>query len=159
MSARGVAPFRCRAVACAALFIASTGAWSTVNAANAGGVTVRNAWMPPASAGQPAAPVYLDIVSERSRRLVEISSPAAASVAIVDRAATDDRTTRTTIVLDARVPLRFTPGSRHLELRDVGNAIKAGDKVPLSLTFDGANDTKTSMIVNVRVREARRSGR
>jgi copper(I)-binding protein len=115
-------------------------------------IVVSNAWMRPTVEKQPVAPVYFDIRSERWRRIVEIASPDAESVVIVEGDATDDRRTKTNFVLEARKTVRFAPRGVYVELRAVKRAVKNGDAVPLTLTLrdDKGNDTSVKLSAQVR---------
>lgn len=141
MRRRSVIAFAVLAITCGA---------GTAHAAS--GVIVSNAWMRPTVEKQPVAPVYFDITAHRSARIVEITSPDAESVVIVDSDATDDRRTRTNFLLDGGKTIRFAPRGVYVELRSVKRAVKNGDKVPLTLTLSDAKDHKTSVNVNVQVR-------
>lgn len=116
------------------------------------GVIVSNAWMRPTVERQPVAPVYFDITSHRSARIVQITSPDADSVVIVDSDATDDRRTRTNFMLEGGKTVRFAPRGTYVELRSVRRAVKNGDKVPLTLTLTDSKDRKSAVDVAVQVR-------
>ncbi|MDQ6621238.1 MAG: copper chaperone PCu(A)C [Pseudomonadota bacterium] len=133
-------------------FIAVAVTLTSTVAAAADAVTVANAWMRPAGANDPIAPVYLDIVSAEWARVVELQSPVAASVAIVDPGATDDRNTRTTVVLKPRTTVRFAPRGRYIELRALRRELRNGDKVPLALTLLGADEKRTTTTTQIEVR-------
>jgi len=115
-------------------------------------IVVSDAWMRPTVEKQPVAPVYFDIRSGRWRRIVEITSPDAESVVIVEGDATDDRRTKTNFVLDAGKTVRFAPRGAYVELRAVKRAVKNGDNVPLTLTLrdDKGNDTTVKLSAQVR---------
>jgi len=115
-------------------------------------VVVSNAWMRPTVEKQPFAPVYFDIRSERWRRIVEITSPDAESVVMVEGDATDDRRTKTNFVLDAGKTVRFAPRGVYVELRGVKRPVKNGDNVPLTLTLRDDKGTQASVKLSAQVR-------
>ena len=115
-------------------------------------VVVSNAWMRPTVEKQPFAPVYFDIRSERWRRIVEITSPDAESVVMVEGDATDDRRTKTNFVLDAGKTVRFAPRGVYVELRGVKRPVKNGDNVPLTLTLRDDKGNAASVKLSAQVR-------
>ena len=143
-------PLTARAFFIACAFIAS----GVAHAAQGGGVAVKKAWMPAAVAGQPSAPVYLDIRSDHFMRLTALRSPIAASVVIVDPDATDDRRTKTNLPVEARKTIHFTQSKPHIELRNVNRTVEKGDKVLLMLTFSDYRETSIPIEVSVEVRAA-----
>jgi copper(I)-binding protein len=124
-------------------------------AADAGEVTLKNAWMRPAAAGADSARAYVDIVSDTALVLTGASTPIASRVQIVlvkTIGDPDSENVVPSLAVAAGATTRLAFRGDHLRLvgvsRDVGN----GDPVPLTLTFKDTAGRPVKATTNVVVR-------
>lgn len=112
------------------------------------GVTFANGWMRPAPAGAPAAEAYVDVITDDALTLVAVSTPAAATVEIVEGQVSGGQY-RTHVVAQVAIPanstFRFARFGNVLRLSGVAHDVRAGDSVALTFTFrDAAQRTSTA---------------
>jgi len=106
--------------------------------ADQGGVQVQHAWSRPAMAGRTGV-VYLSITEHgQADRLTGVSSPVAAKAelheTIDDHGVMKMRTVASLPVRPGK-PLTLKPNGYHIMLMGLKHPLKAGDSVPLTLTF------------------------
>jgi periplasmic copper chaperone A len=135
------------------LFIAATGLALAppVNAQ----VTVANPWVRGTVAGQKGTGAFMQLTSVVDITLVDAASPAAKIVEIHEmkidggmmKMKAVDR-----LPLPAGQPVELRPGGYHVMLMDLPAPLKAGDVVPVTLTFEDKAGRKTTLVVNAPVR-------
>lgn len=114
----------------------------------AGEIKVSDAWTRATAPGQENGSVGLVITSQKDARLIAVTSPVAASAEIhtmtMDNGVMKMRQLED-LPLPAKQAVTLGPGSDHLMLFGLKHALKAGDKVPLTLTVQFA-DKRTEKI-------------
>ncbi len=114
--------------------------------AHAAEVRVDHAWMRDTLPGQRVAGGFLDLTADRDMRLVGASSPAARRVELhlmrIDRGRMEMREVAS-IPLPRGKTVSLAPGGLHLMLIDLPAPIKAGDRVPLTLTMRSGKGVET----------------
>ena len=108
----------------------------------AGEITVSGAWARATVPGQENGSVGLVITSKKDARLVAVTSPVSASAEIhtmtMDNGVMQMRQLEY-LPLPAMQPVTLGPGGEHLMLFGLKHALKAGDKVPLTVTVQYAD--------------------
>ncbi len=120
----------------------------------AGDVAVSRAWARASAPGQDAAAVSLHIVSQRDARLVAVSSPACASAA-VHSMKNDHGMMMMRQVQALPLPAMHDVAlgkDDHLMLIGLKKPLKAGERVPLTLTVEFADKSTESIAVEVAVK-------
>ena len=120
------------------------------------GVEVSNAWARSTIAAQKTGSVYLDIRSAAAARLVGVASPAAARVELHNmkvEAGVMKMSAVTSIELAAGQTVKLAPGGYHVMLIDLKQPLKAGDSVPLTLTLERADKTRSTVETKAVVRD------
>ncbi|MDT8405492.1 copper chaperone PCu(A)C [Sulfuriflexus sp.] len=119
---------------------------------SADALTIDNAWVreaPPVSKVQ-AAYMVLHNNSERDITLISASSPLFARVefhrTVADKAVMRMEQEKT-LSIPAGSSLQLQPDGRHMMLFNPKQALKAGDKVPFSLTFADQNQLQVILVV------------
>ncbi|MEY4599462.1 MAG: hypothetical protein RLZZ445_2259 [Pseudomonadota bacterium] len=119
-------------------------------------VSVKNAWIRGTVQGQNATGAFMELTGKSNTRLVGAASPAAKSVE-VHNMKVDNGVMKMFPVdgvdLPAGKPVKLAPGGFHVMLMDLQKPLKAGDKVPLKLTFETANKKRETLDLNVEVRD------
>ncbi len=142
--------------ACIAAVIAV--AWGLVVSvpAAAQSVDVKGAWVRGTVPGQSATGAFMEITSKGPARLVAVASPAANAAeihhmkmegGIMKMDAVDG------VDLPANKTVKLAPGGYHVMLLDLKHVLKAGDRVPLKLTFELPGRKKETVDLSVEVRE------
>ena len=105
-------------------------------------ITVEKAWMRVPPGGRDVSSAYLVIVNEGGAdTLVSVSSPMADDVQMHISEMRDDVMSmreEETVPIPAHGTVNYQPGGRHLMVFGVREGLKAGDEVPLTLTFERA---------------------
>ena len=118
-------------------------------------VSVKDAWVRGTVAGQKATGAFMQITSATDTALVAVASPVAKVVEIhtmsheggvMKMRAVD------AIAVPAGKPVELGPGGFHVMLMDLGQPLKEGEKVPLTLTFADKSGKKTTQEVTATVR-------
>lgn len=124
--------------------------------AMAAGVSVDNAWMRATAPGQQVAGAYLDITSPADATLVGARSPAAGSVEMhtmrIDNGVMEMREIKS-LALPGNKTVKLAPGGVHLMLLDLRQPFKAGERVPIRLTFETAGKKRETVEVTAQVRD------
>lgn len=93
----------------------------------------------PAVAGQPGAAYFTVQGGATQDTLLAVATPAAIRAELHESMAGDHGMMQMAPLKDVAVPaggtLAFAPGGRHVMLFSIGPAVKAGQKVPLTLSF------------------------
>lgn len=118
-------------------------------------VSVTDAWVRGTVPGQSVTGAFMTIRSTDATRLVAASSPVAAH-AEIHRMVVDKDTmvmrpvTGLDVPANGRVDLQ--PGGYHVMLLGLKKPLGKGEKVPVTLTFQGSNGKETSTEVQAEVR-------
>jgi periplasmic copper chaperone A len=125
---------------------------STATAASPGRLTVADAWARATAPGSTVAAVYLvvDNPGRRSDRLLRASTPRAARVEFHSTIRDVDvvRMQRVEPVhVEAARKLTMAPGGLHAMLLDLKSPLRAGERFPLTLTFERSG--QQSVLVRV----------
>ena len=124
-------------------------------AAAADAVRVSNAWAPATVAGQSVAGVYMDLTASADATLVGAASALAARAelhtmsmegSVMKMRALDK------LELPANRVVNLKPGGNHVMLLDLKRALKAGERVPLTLTVRDAKGASATLQVDAEVR-------
>ena len=109
-------------------------------------VTVSDPWVRGTVPAQRATGAFMRLQSDQDLRLVAASSPVA-GVAEIHEMMMQDNVMKMRrvdgIALGKGKPLELKPGGYHVMLMDLKQPLKAGEQVPLTLTFEGAAKGKT----------------
>ena len=135
--------------------------WFTVAAllfsaeAYAGAITISDAWSRATAPGQENGSIGLVITSQKDARIIAVSSPVAKSAEL--HTMTMDNGVMTMrqledMPLPAKQPVTLGPGGDHLMLFGIKHPLKAGSKVPLSLTIEFADKSKETITIKALVR-------
>jgi len=104
-----------------------------------GNITVENAWARATVPGQKVGAVYLEIRSERSAKLIGVSSVAAAS-AEIHSMSNDGGVMKMRQLKQLELPagqtVRLAPGGNHIMLLDIKQPLQAGAHLPLVLIVE-----------------------
>jgi len=118
-------------------------------------VEVREAWVRGTVPGQKATGAFMNITSKAAARLVAAASPVAATVevhnmkmegGVMKMFAVDG------IELPPNQTVKLAPGGYHVMLMDLKQPLKAGERVPLKLTFELAGKKREIVELAVEVR-------
>ena len=118
-------------------------------------VTLKNAWMRPASAGAPSARAYVDIGSDASLVLTGASTPIASKVQIVlvkRLGDPDSEEVVPSLAVLAGATTRLAYLGDHLRLVGITRDVANGDPVPLTLTFKDTAGRPVKGTTNIVVR-------
>lgn len=124
--------------------------------AKAQSVDVKGAWIRGTVAGQKGTGAFMELTSKRAARLVAAASPVAGAVeihsmkmegGIMRMFAVDG------VDLPASRTVKLAPGGYHVMMLDLKQQLKAGDRVPLKLTFEMADKSRETLDLTVEVRD------
>jgi copper(I)-binding protein len=119
-------------------------------------ISVKEPWIRGTVPGQRASGAFMEITSKVPARLVSAASPAAGAVEIHDMKmeggvmkmrAVDG------VDLPANRTVKLGSGGYHVMLLDLKRTLKAGDHVPLRLTFELADKKRETVDLWVEVRD------
>ncbi len=121
----------------------------------AGEITVSASWARATAPGQDNGAVYLRIISQQEARIVAVSSSAAASAEM--HSMTHDNGIMkmrelAILPLPARQQVELRSGGSHIMLIGLKQALKVGDRVPLTLTIQFADKHQEKVEVKAEVR-------
>ena len=129
--------------------------WAGTTLYAADDMKVVQAWARATAPGQQVAGAYLKITSAVPAKLIAASSPVAGSVEIhsmrLEGGIMKMRQLRD-LDLPANKTVKLEPGGLHLMLLDLKTPLKPGDRVPLRLTVQRANQGSLEMEVRAEVR-------
>jgi len=120
-------------------------------------VAVKDAWVRAPAPGQKIAGAYMELTGRVRCALVSVASPVAArgelhSTALENGVMKMRPVGR--IELAAGQSVRLEPGGLHIMLVDLQRPLKAGEKVPLTLTVQRADFSRAVFTVQADVRDA-----
>jgi len=119
-------------------------------------VTIEAPWVRGVVAGQSATGAFMTIRSTDATALVGVSSPAAEALHVHRTAMTDGMMAMEPVdalPVPAHDSVALEPGGFHVMLMGLRTPLHPGDKVPLTLTFRGADQRETSVTVQAEVRD------
>ena len=120
-------------------------------------VKVENAWARATVPGQKTGSVYLDLTSAADTALVAAGSPVAAR-AELHSMSMDGGVMRMRALPRVELPagktVKLAPGGMHVMLVDLKQPLKAGDKIPVTLSLQASGTSLTTLKLDVPVRAA-----
>jgi hypothetical protein len=126
-----------------------------VASAQAQPVEIKDAWIRGTVGGQKATGAFMSLTSRAPARLVAAASPAAGVVEIHNMKM-DGGVMRMFAVdgieLPANRTVKLAPGGYHVMMMDLKRTLKAGERVPLRLTFELAGKKRETVELEVEVR-------
>ncbi|HEY1396171.1 copper chaperone PCu(A)C [Roseateles sp.] len=118
-------------------------------------VVVANAWVRATVPQQKSTGAFLQIKSPTDLKLISVSTPSA-GVAEVHEMAMDGDVMRMRPVASLAVPagklVELKPGGYHVMLMDLKGPLKTGDAVVLTLVFEGADKSRSTVSVQAPAR-------
>ena len=135
--------------------IVAASAFAVTLAALADEVTLKAAWLRPATAGMREAQAYVDIVSETDFDLVGASTPFAKKVELVQvsmNTEPPEQKVVATLPVPAGRTTRLAYRGSHLRLVEITRSFGNGTSVPLTLAFKSADGKDLSATVDAQVR-------
>jgi copper(I)-binding protein len=148
---------RTRAVVAALISILSSG--GAALAADA--VSVSNPWVRATVPGQSVAGAYMDITAKARTALVAVESPVAGKAELhtmtMDGGVMKMRPLEK-LELPANKTVNLKPGGYHVMLIDIKRELKAGERVPLTLTLQDQKGGKSTLQLDAEVRAAATGG-
>jgi copper(I)-binding protein len=126
-------------------------------AATAQTVTVADAWVRATVAAQRATGAFLKLsIQGADANLIAASSPVAGVTQIHEMAMSEGvmrmREVTGGVPLKAGQSFELKPGGYHIMMMDLKQPVKAGDRVPLTLTFKQGDGQQTTTQVDAEVR-------
>jgi copper(I)-binding protein len=125
-------------------------------AALAADVDVKAPWVRGTVTGQQATGAFMDVTSKSGAAIISVSSPVA-GVTEVHEMKMDGGVMKMRAVarldLPAGKPVKLEPGGYHVMLMDLKQPLKKGDLVPLTLKFEGKNNSVETIQINAEVRD------
>ena len=118
-------------------------------------VTVDKAWVRATVAQQTSTGAFFTLHAASDSRLVEVRSPAAGVVQIHEMAMTGDVMKMhevSGIELPAGKPVELKPGGFHVMMMELKKPIKPGERVPLTLVFEGRDKKRQTVEVTAEAR-------
>jgi copper(I)-binding protein len=118
-------------------------------------VKVQDAWARATVGAQSATGAFMKLTAPQATRLVEVRSPAAGIVEVHEMKLDGDvmrMRAVTALPLAAGQTVELKPGGYHVMLMDLKAPVKAGDTVPLTLVFEGADGQRQTQDVKAAVR-------
>ena len=119
-------------------------------------VTVADAWVRTTVAQQTTSAAYMTITAAHGGKLVEASSPVAASAEVHEmKMAGDMMKMRAvdTLALPAGKPVELKPNGFHMMLMGLKAPLKAGDVVPIKLVVEDAKGKRRTVDVKATARQ------
>jgi copper(I)-binding protein len=138
-------------LAAACLPLAVSCAW-----AQGQSIDVKDAWVRSTVPGQTVGGAYMDITSKVPAHLVGAASPVAGSADIHQmsmQGGVMKMSGMDGLDLPAGRTVKLAPGGYHVMLMDLKHPLKAGDHVPLRLTFEFAGKKRETVDLNAEVRD------
>ncbi|MFT3799928.1 MAG: copper chaperone PCu(A)C [Burkholderiaceae bacterium] len=118
-------------------------------------VQVKDAWVRATVPKQSATGVFMRLIADKETQLVAASSPVTPAVEVHQMTMDGDVMKMhavTSLPLPAGKPVDLKSGGYHIMLMDLKQQIKAGETVPLTLTFQAANGDRQTVQLDVPVR-------
>lgn len=124
--------------------------------AQAQSIIVKDAWIRGTVPGQTATGAFMELTGKSAARLVSVSSPVAKNVEVHNM--TMEKGVMKMFPVDgidlpAGKTVRLASGGYHVMLTNLQQPLKAGDRVPLQLTFELADKKRETVELSVEVRD------
>lgn len=122
---------------------------------------ISDVWVKATVPGSTVSAAYMQIKSATPLKLVKAASPAAGIVEIHDMKMKDgvmEMKAMDALDVPAGTTVELKPGSVHVMMMKVKKPISKGDKVPLTLTFEGAGSKPVVVTLDAIARESSPSG-
>jgi copper(I)-binding protein len=135
--------FFCAAIFCAGAAIAQT-------------VTIGSPWVRGTVSGQKATGAFMELTSSSDAALVSVTTPIAGSVEVHETRIEDEVMRMHPIrrlSLPAGKTVQLKPGSYHVMLMDLKQALNKGDIVPLTLHIENNDGKLQTLEVRAEVRD------
>ena len=120
-------------------------------------VIISDAWIKATIPGASVSAAYMRIQSPTALKLVKVEGAIAADIQMHDMRMNEgvmEMNTLPSIDIAARQTVELKPGGKHVMLMKVAKPIKSGDKVPLTLTFEGTDKKKITLRINAIAKES-----
>lgn len=117
-------------------------------------VKVENAWLRATLPGQKVAGGFMDLTAGKNMELVGATSPASQSVELHFMRMADgvmEMRELKSISLPKGETVHLAPGGFHAMFIGIKAPMKAGDKVPMTLSFDDGKGQRTTQEISLRV--------
>ena len=118
---------------------------------------VSESWIKTTIPGSAVSAAYMQINSPTPLKLIKAESPVAAMVEIHDmkmNAGVMEMKALDAIDVPANKAVTLKPGGMHVMLMNVKKPINKGDKIPMTLTFEGANKKAVLVKLELVARES-----
>ena len=118
-------------------------------------VQVQDAWTRATVGAQSYTVSFMKLTAPQATRLVEVRSPAAGIVEVHEMKLEGDvmrMRAVTALPLPAGQTVELKPGGYHVMMMDLKAPVKAGDAVPLTLVFEGADGQRQTQDVKATAR-------
>ena len=118
-------------------------------------VRVENAWVRATVPAQKATGAFMKLTSPGDASLVGVATPAAPLVEIHEssiQGGVMQMRAVPRVELPANRSVELKPGGYHVMLMGLTAPLKAGETVPITLTFEDAGGKRTSVVVSATVR-------
>lgn len=118
-------------------------------------VHIEDAWVRATVPQQRATAVFMKITSDQPMRLVDVNSPAAPHAEVHEMKMNGSVMTMRPVIGVDIVPgqvTALTPSGHHIMLLELEQQVKVGDKVPVTLVFEGKDSKRTSVEVSATAR-------
>ena len=142
-------------------FIITSAAFLAPLAATQAQVTVNEPWVRATVASQKATGAFMQLTSPANTRLVAAKSPVANVVEIHEMTMVGDMMKMRAIAsidLPAGKSVELKPGGYHVMLIDLKDQVKAGDTVPITLVFEGADKKQQTVEIKAPARPLNATG-
>ncbi len=117
--------------------------------------TVKDAWVRGMVAPQRATGAFMKITSPQGAKLVAVSTPVARVAEVHEMVMQGDVMAMRAIEsleLPPGKTVEFKPGGHHLMLMGIEQPLKAGETVPVTLTFEARDGKRETLQLNLPVR-------
>ncbi len=118
---------------------------------------ISEVWVKSTLPGAAVSAAYMQIQSSKATRLVKVDTPAAGLVELHNMTMKDgvmEMKAMDAVEVPAGKSVTLKPGGMHVMLMNVKKPIKAGDKVALTLTFEGADKKPLVVKLDATARDA-----
>lgn len=124
-------------------------------------VTIDEAWVRATVPNQPATGAFMQLTSAKDARLVAVESPVAKAGEVHEMVMQNDVMKMRQIeglALPAGQRVELSPGGYHVMLMGLHQQVNAGDKIPLTLVFEGADGKRESVSIEAPARPLNSAG-
>lgn len=137
-------------------FMVSGAAIALPVAAHAQSVEVKDAWVRGTVSAQKVTGAFMEITGKSAVRLLSVDSPVASSVEIHNMTMQNGVMKMFPvdgIDIPAGKTVKLASGGYHVMLMGLKQQMKPGERVPMKLTFEGADKKRESLELSVEVRD------